>query len=83
MTNCTATHPTHTHTFARPCSNEAGCGQGATQPALDFRMAIYANDGSRAAGANMGWLSPITPSNMRRVARPCPPLSIPLAVARA
>jgi len=44
--------------------NEAGCGQGGTEPALDFRLAAYANDGSRFVGANMGWLSPITPTNM-------------------
>jgi len=44
--------------------NEAGCGNGATEPALDFRLASYANDGSRFVGANMGWLSPTTPTNM-------------------
>jgi hypothetical protein len=44
--------------------NEAGCGDGRTEPALDFRLAAYANDGSRSFSANMGWLSPTHPTNM-------------------
>jgi hypothetical protein len=47
--------------------NEAGCGQGWTEPAYDFKIATYAYDGSRAAGANMGWLSPMTPTNMSAI----------------
>ena len=34
--------------------NEAGCGDGRSEPAYDFRQAVYKYDGSRYAGANMG-----------------------------
>lgn len=44
--------------------NEAGCGQGWSEPAYDFKIAAYDVDGSRSVGANMGWLSPTTPTNM-------------------
>jgi beta-galactosidase/beta-glucuronidase len=47
--------------------NEAGCGQGQTEPAYDFKVISYSEDGSHAVGANMGWLSPITPTNMSDV----------------
>ena len=47
--------------------NEAGCGNGAAQPATDFRSVAYAADGSRAVGANMGWISPITRTAMSDV----------------
>jgi hypothetical protein len=48
-----------------PCLRaEAGCGQGWTQPALDFALTAHAADGSRPFTANMGWLSPMTPTNM-------------------
>lgn len=44
--------------------NEAGCGNG-TLLAGDLveraKEASYANDGSRNVGANMGWISPVTP----------------------
>lgn len=51
--------------------NEAGCGDGRTEPALDFRLASYENDGSRYVGANMGWLSPMTPTNMSDLLGEC------------
>lgn len=44
--------------------NEAGCGNG-TLLAGDLveraKEAAYTNDGSRSVGANMGWISPVTP----------------------
>lgn len=44
--------------------NEAGCGNG-TLLAGDVveyaKQAAYTSDGSRAVGANMGWISPVTP----------------------
>ena len=44
--------------------NEAGCGNG-TLLAGDLiehaKEASYSNDGSRSVGANMGWISPVSP----------------------
>ncbi len=50
--------------FPCPPPRAQGCGDGRTEPAEDFRLVSYINDGSRMVGANMGWISPITPSNM-------------------
>ena len=45
-------------------SNEAGCGDGSllnNDTVVRAKQAAYDNDGSRLVGANMGWLSPVTP----------------------
>ena len=44
--------------------NEAGCGDGTLMNGdlvERAKEASYTNDGSRAVGANMGWLSPVNP----------------------
>jgi len=44
--------------------NEAGCGNGSLLEGdlvEQCKQAAYVNDGSRAVGANMGWISPINP----------------------
>ena len=44
--------------------NEAGCGNGSLlggDLVEQCKQAAYVNDGSRAVGANMGWISPINP----------------------
>ena len=48
--------------------NEAGCGQhGDDHPAVEFKIATYDADGSRAVGANMGWISPVHPTPMSAI----------------
>ena len=47
--------------------NEAGCGNGSLLSGdlvEHAKEAAYTYDGSRAVGANMGWLSPVTPRTM-------------------
>ena len=47
--------------------NEAGCGNGsllAGDLVEHAKEAAYTADGSRAVGANMGWISPVTPRTM-------------------
>ena len=55
------THPTP-HTRHSSFCNEAGCSPG-TQPALDFKLAANAEDGSRATTMNYFWQDIAPPGN--------------------
>lgn len=68
MRDLVARDKNHASVFWYSFCNEGGCGDfGSSQPALDFKLASYEEDGSRPVSGNMGWISPTTPSNMSAI----------------